>query len=178
METGMIVITTILIVICTLPFILLNGSSKKKTKQLKKALEIGVSQNNGTLTDYVIINDFAIGLDSVAKQIYYYKKTPEAVCLQTVDLNKIKTCEVKKETKRLRNKKSNYETIQRIALEFTSIKNNGIEEFEFYDYDDSSQPNGELVLADSWRKKVNDLLNKDSMNLKEPKIEKAPLQYA
>ncbi|WP_142784047.1 hypothetical protein [Changchengzhania lutea] len=178
METGMIVITTTLIVICILPFILLYGSTKKKIKQLKKALENGISRHNGTLTDYVINNDFAIGLDSAAKQIYYYKKTPEGGYLQKVDLNKIKSCEVKKETRRLRNSKSNHETIQRIALEFTSIANNVIEQFEFYDYNDSSQPNGELAQADSWMKKVNDLLTKDSTNLKKPKTKKTSLKFA
>ena len=75
METGMIVISTILIVICILPFVLIIGSSKKREKQLKNALDTSISKNNGTLTDYVINNNFVLGLDGNANQIYYYNKT-------------------------------------------------------------------------------------------------------
>ncbi|WP_438711505.1 hypothetical protein ACSTS3_01960 [Aquimarina muelleri] len=178
METGMIVILIILIVICTLPFILINGSTKKKEKQLKKALEISITEDNGILTDYVINYNFALGLDSNAKQIYYYKKTLEAEYLQKINLKNIATCEIKKDTKQIRNGKLNYERIQSIALVFTFKKNNLIDQFKVYDYDDSPQLSGELALADTWKKKVIDLLTKDSTNLKDPKIEKTSLKFA
>lgn len=175
MGTGMIVTTTILIVICTLPFILIIGSTKKKEKQLKKALEAAISKNNGTLTDCSINNNFALGLDSSAKQVYYYKKTPETEFLQKIDLNTVKTCEITKETKRIRNGKSNYEEIQRVALLFTSKKDKLVEQFELFNYNDSSQLNGELALADTWKKKVIDLLN---TNLEEHKIQETNVEFA
>ncbi|MFT5437548.1 MAG: hypothetical protein ACI840_002202 [Ulvibacter sp.] len=175
METGMIVTTTILIVICTVPFILIIGSTKKKEKQIKNALKAGVAKNNGTLTDCSININFALGLDSKAKQIYYYKKTPEVEFLQKINLNTVKTCEITKDTKRIRNGKSNYEKICRVALLFTSKKGQVIEQFELFNYDDSSQLSGELALADTWKKKVIDLL---ATNLEEHKIQEAPLEFA
>jgi hypothetical protein len=175
METGMIVTTTILIVICTVPFILIIGSTKKKEKQIKNALKAGVAKNNGTLTDCSININFALGLDSKAKQIYYYKKTPEVEFLQKINLNTVKTCEITKDTKRIRNGKSNYEKICRVALLFTSKKGQVIEQFELFNYDDSSQLSGELALADTWKKKVIDLL---ATNLEVHKIQEAPLEFA
>jgi hypothetical protein len=174
METGMIVTTTILIVICTVPFILIIGSTKKKEKQIKNALKAGVAKNNGTLTDCSININFALGLDSKAKQIYYYKKTPEVEFLQKINLNTVKTCEITKDTKRIRNGKSNYEKICRVALLFTSKKGQVIEQFELFNYDDSSQLSGELALADTWKKKVIDLL---ATNLEEHKIQEAPVEF-
>jgi hypothetical protein len=175
MGTGMIVTTTILIVICTLPFILIIGSTKKKEKQLKKTLEARVAENNGALSECSINNNFAIGLDSKSKQIYYYKKTPEAEFFQNIDLNTVKTCEITKETKGRRNGKSNYDEIQKVALMFTSKNGKLAEQFELFNYDDSSQLSGELVLADAWKKKVNDLLN---TNLEQHKIKEASLEFA
>ncbi|QHI36161.1 hypothetical protein IMCC3317_15200 [Kordia antarctica] len=178
METGIVVIVTILIVICTLPFILISGSTKKREKELKKGLETSISDNNGTLTEYVINNNFALGLDSNAQQIYYYKKTPKAEYIQIVNLTYISACEVKKVAKRIGKVKSKYELIQSIALEFTFTKNNAIEEFEFYDYNDTTQLNGELALADTWKKKVIDLLTKDAISLEDSKTQKTALKFA
>jgi hypothetical protein len=175
METGMIVTTTILIVICTLPFILIIGSTKKKEKQLKNALKAGIAQNNGTLTECSINNNFALGLDSKSKQIYYYKKTPELEFLQKIDLTTVKTCEITKDTKLIRNGKSNYEEIHKVALLFTSTKGKVAEQFELFNYDDSSQLSGELALAEAWKKKVNDLL---TTNLEEQEIQEATFQFA
>lgn len=175
METGMIVTAIVLIVLCTLPFILIIGGAKKKEKQFKNALKASISENNGTLTECSINNNFALGLDSNSMQIYYYKKTPELEFLQKIDLTTIKTCEITKDTKRIRNGKSNYEEIHKIALLFTSKRGKVAEQFELFNYDDSSQLSGELALADTWKKKVNDLL---TTNLEEQEIQEATFQYA
>ena len=174
----MIVITTILIVICTLPIILISRSTRKKEKQLKKSLETSVSKNNGKLTDYVINNNFALGLDSNANQIYYYKKTQETEYFQKANLNEIKSCEVKKNTKRIKEGKSNYELIQRISLIFTASEDTIVEQFELYDYDENSQLNGEIALADNWKQKVSDLLSQNTTILEVNKISQAKVNFA
>lgn len=161
MEMGTIVISTILIVICMLPFVLISGSAKKRKNQLKKALDTSISRNNGTLTDYEIHYNFAIGLDNKNKQIYYYRKTPEIEYHQEVNLKEIISCEVKKDSKRIKNGKSNYELIQRIALVFTSKHGTIIEQFEFFNEDVSTQLNGEIALAATWSQKVSHLLSEN-----------------
>lgn len=178
METGTIIISTILIVICILPFILISRSTRKKEKQLKKLLESSVSKNNGKLTDYVINNNFALGLDSNAKQIYYYKKTQETEYFQKVNLNEIKSCEVKKNTKRIKEGKSNYELIQRVSLMFTNAEGTIVEQFELYDDDGNSQLNGEIALADNWKQKVGDLLSQNNTILEANKISQSKLDFA
>lgn len=173
METGMIVISTLLIALCALPFVLISGSTKKREKQLIKNLETKVSNNNGILTDYAINYDFALGIDSAAKQIYYYKKSQETEYFKKVNLNEIKSCEVVKDKKRIKNGKSNYELIQRIALVFTSKQGHVVEQFELYDYDNSSQLNGEIALADSWKQKISDLLAENNTIIETHKITEA-----
>lgn len=158
METGMIFTTTILITLCMLPFILIYGSTKQKEKQLKNKLLDAITKENGILTDFAINTDFAIGLDRNAERIYFYKATSEKDCIQILNLNKVSACEIKKETKRIRNGKSYYEIIQNIALVFIAANQKVVSEFELYDYDKNSQLNGEIALADIWKKKVIDLL--------------------
>lgn len=102
METGMIVISTLLITICTLPFILVYGSTKKRERLLKKALEALIKKDNGHLTDYVVSNPFALGFDTMTRHIYFYKKNQEETHFQKINLNEVKACEIQKEKKHIK----------------------------------------------------------------------------
>ncbi|MGJ8666616.1 MAG: hypothetical protein ACSHW7_09640 [Patiriisocius sp.] len=158
METGMIVIAIILVLVCTMPFILIKSNTKKRERQLKKALVNAISKDNGTLSDYVINYNSAIGIDSSNNQIYYYSKAEDSERLQKVNLNDVKFCDVEKVTKRIKSGKSEYESIQRIALVFTSQNNAILDSFEFYNNDDGSLLTEEIALAETWKKKVNEYL--------------------
>jgi hypothetical protein len=178
MEIGMIVTSTILIALCVLPFILIYGSTKQKEKQLKTGLLKAITKNNGTLSDYDTNVDFAIGLDRKANQIYFYTKSSETDYTKTVNLNDLDVCEVKKATKRIRNGKSNSELIENITLVFTNANGKVIDEFEIYDYDKSSQISTEITLADTWKKKVNELLLKNTKIIELKKDKKIDLSLA
>lgn len=178
METGMIVITTILLSICTLPFIFIIGSKLKRENRLKNGLNAAIAEDNGSLSDYTINNNFILGLDSKAKQFYCYKNTKEAESLQKINLHNIKSCEVIKESKRVKNGKSSYDLILKVALEFTSKTDSAKEEFLLYDDDESAQLNGEQLLAATWKNKVMDLLAEDATNPAEERSVKRVLQFA
>ncbi|WAC02761.1 hypothetical protein N7U66_03575 [Lacinutrix neustonica] len=178
METGMIVISTLLITLCALPFILVYGSTKKKEILLKMGLEALIKKDNGHLTDYVVSYPFALGFDRTTKHIYFYKKNQEEVLFQKVKLNEVKACEVQKEKKHIKNGKQNNEIVQSVALVFTYTKGNTVEQFKLYDFDDSSQPNGEMDLAVAWKQKIEVLLSENVSALVESKTENRPPELA
>lgn len=157
MDTGMIILTSLLIAVCIIPFVLIGNGTKKREKQLTDTLKDQVFKNRSTLTDYVIHNNYALGIDSL-NHLYYYHKTNEKEQLQEVKINEIKSCEVKKDTTRVKNEKSSYELVQRVALVFTSINGSKIEPIELYNEDESTQLNGEIALANTWKQKVNEIL--------------------
>ncbi|GEQ85808.1 hypothetical protein ULMS_13160 [Patiriisocius marinistellae] len=159
METGMIVIFIILLLVCTLPFILITRNTKKREKQLKAALIAKISKNNGALLEFEINNNAIIGLDN-KNQLYYYSNTQEQEHLQSINLNDVKSCKVVKDTKRVKSGKSEYELAQRIALIFSFQRDGITEKFEIYNNDDSSQLDGEIALAEKWEQKVTALLSK------------------
>lgn len=160
METGMIIISTLLIGLCALPFVLLLNSAKRKAKQIKKGIKKAIAKDNGKLTDYVIHNNFAIGLDGLAKHVYFYKKTTDEDYFKSINCNETSTCTIKKETKQIKSNTKNYELIQSLALVFTYHKNATIEEFELFNCAESAQLTGEIALAELWRKKVMNLISK------------------
>ncbi|MEO9952193.1 MAG: hypothetical protein ABJF08_00320 [Nonlabens sp.] len=157
MNSGMIITIVILLTVCITPFVLINSRTKQKEKHLKKTLQQHILKNRATLVDYVIHNDFALGLDSLNK-IYRYQKTNDKELLQEIDLNYIKSCEVKKDTNRIKNDSSSYEVVQRIALVFTTKNGSKVEQFELYNENKSSQLNGEIALAATWKQKASNLL--------------------
>ncbi len=157
MDTGMIMVIAILLIVCITPFVIISSTTKKREKHLKETLQQHIAKNRATLVDYAVHNDFALGLDSLNK-IYCYHKTKDKELFQQIDLNDIKSCEVKKNTNRIKNDSSSYEVVQRVALVFTPRQGSKIEEFELYNEDISSQLNGEIALATTWKKKVSNLL--------------------
>ena len=155
METGMIVTTTILIALCASPFFLIGYSTKKRENQLKKELKSIIAPLNGAISEFDIINDFIIGLDSTSHKIYFYKKAESDPFFQEINLNNVRSCEIEKSTNRIKKGKSFSNEIQNIALLFTLKNKDSLDRIELYDYNKSTQINGEIALADKWNKKIN-----------------------
>ncbi len=168
METGMIIIATVLFAIILVPIILLILSTKKQTRTLYKGLTTAVSQNNGVLSEHKEERNFALGLDAQNKFIYYYKNIKGEEITQFVDLLNVTSCEVEKRTKRVKSDKGNYEIVESVALLFYKAQGHLLDKIELYNDEDSMQLNGELVVAEDYKRKVMALLS-NAMNISEEK---------
>lgn len=168
MESGMIFISITLITICALPFILMNISAKKHEKILKSALQTAITKKNGQLTDYEIHNNYALGIDAIAQQLYFYKKTKDNSLLKTINLHQVKACEIKKDLHNTIHNKASYEITQRLKLSFIATGNGNTQEIELFNYDESTQLNGEIALAERWKAKVDVLLSDNSSSYSSP----------
>ena len=171
METGMIIIATVLFAIILVPIILLILSTKKQTRTLYSGLATAVSQNKGVLSEHKEERNFAIGLDAQNKFIYYFKKSKGEEITQFIDLSKITSCEVEKKTKRVKSDKGNYEIVENVALLFNKAHGQLLDKIEIYNDDDNIQLNGELVVANSYKEKVMSLLS-NPIKISEEKINK------
>ncbi|KEZ94550.1 hypothetical protein IL45_01305 [Nonlabens ulvanivorans] len=159
METSKVIISITLIIICVLPFLIINGKAKKRAQLIKSTLETKIQKDNKILGDYEVHNSFAIGIDSNNSLIYFYIKKSEMEQFKKIKLTQISTCQVVKVTKRITNGKSNYELIERVKLVFYNSKNSEEEQFELYNDEDNSQLDGEIALAHSWKQKLDEILH-------------------
>lgn len=165
METGMIIIATVLFAIILVPTILLIKNTKKHSKRLLNGLNAAAAQKNGTISEHLEARHFALGLDTQNKALYFFKKTEEDEITQIVDLNSVASCAVEKRTKRIKTDKTGYEIVESVALLFTQAKGHEFEKLELYNDKDNFQLNGELVVAETYKKKVMALLSQPAKTL-------------
>jgi len=154
MEIGVLIITAILVTIVILPFIAMARGSRKKQNDLYTHLESFAVPHKGHVTEYDTLNNFAIGMDSQTKHVYFYKKTPKAEIHQDIDLGKIRSCSVEKKMHSTRNGKNTSEVLDGIRLAFSPAGGALPEFFELFDADENFQVSGELDIADKWRNKI------------------------
>lgn len=150
METGIAIITAIIIAVVIVPIALMQIGTNKKSKQLLHTLEAMASQHKGRITDHDTHKNFAIGFDQMANHIYFYKKTPEREMVQDIDLNKIRTCEIVRQTTKARKEKQTYEVLEKLQLAFVPMDGKTVEHIELYDAQESFQLSGELDIATKW----------------------------
>jgi len=153
METGMIVIAAVLTATVAVPTYLSLQSTKKQSKTLYNGLKASVSKENGVLSHHVEQKNFALGIDSTNNKFFFYKRTGDQEVSKTIDRTTVKTCEIVKTTRRVKDKKSSREVIELIALSFNnSVKS---EHIELYNENESFMVQGELEIAEEWKKIIN-----------------------
>ncbi len=150
METGIAIVTAIIIAIVIIPIALMQIGTKKRNKQLLNKLEAMASQNKGKITDYDTHKTFAIGFDHLANHVYFYKNTPDAEITQDIDLKKIRNCEIVRQTTRARNGKQTNEVLEKLLLAFKPYNGGATQHIELYDAEESFQLSGELDIATKW----------------------------
>lgn len=158
METGLFIIDAIIIAIVILPFALfINGRAKRK-KQLRKAIETEAAQHNCKLTKLEMYNNFALGVDTDAQKLFFYKATTDVVFAKVVDLKSVAVCKIIKETKRVKNKSKHYDVIDKLQLSLINHNRDDVTYLEFYNNDDEVTLSDELSVAQKWQDYLNELL--------------------
>ncbi len=154
METGVLIITAILVTIVILPFIAMARGNRKKQKDLYTHLERFAVLHKGHVTEYDTLKNFAIGIDIQTKHLYFYKKTPKSEICRDIDLQKVRGCTIDKQAHNFKDGKSTNQILDTVRLVFLPAGGAVSEFLELFNADENFQVNGELELADKWRKKI------------------------
>jgi len=159
MDSGTIIVGTISIALCGVPFALMIRGTKMKKKYLLQSVLAIANNHNCKISQLEVTEEFAIGLDDKENQLFFFRKTSEDEQSQHINLSEIKSCKVIKMGQHFNNKDERDKTIDKLELQFSFLdKNNPDNLLVFYNADESAQPNGEIVIIEKWAKIVNDKL--------------------
>ena len=159
MDTATTITAIIIILICIIPFILINRHSRNKEKPFLEALSGLAQKNNYTVSQHDIWSNTAIGIDEAANIVFFTKKVKDIQMGQQLALAEIKKCRVMITNSIASNKEdSNFKEVDTLCLAFThKEKSNEEIVLEFYNADiNRSGLTGELQLAERWCKIAND----------------------
>ena len=97
MNLGTAITGAIFIAIFMLPFIFMLQGRKKKEKQLLQSISTVANNQNCKISKYELCEEFAIGLDETANQLFFLKRTEDQEIAQFVNLSEIKSYQSFKE---------------------------------------------------------------------------------
>jgi len=148
MDSGTIIFSAVLIILCVVPFILIHRTKVNSQKKLIKSLKILAKSHNSEISKYEICGNVIIGLDNNSENVFYYKKFKENEIGKHVSLQNVKSCKVEQTQ---RSGDGVHKFTDKIVLHFEP-KNKllPVDSFEFYNAEESLQMNGELQDVERW----------------------------
>ena len=159
MDTGSAIIAAVVVIICTMPFIVMHYNMVKKDNKMLRLLKEMAERQKCKIIQSEFCGDFVIGLDEGGHFVFFVKQKQDKVISAFVDLSEIQTCQPIKNTRLVKTNGGTSVIIERMELCFIPIKKNKAEaKFEIYDEDLNIQLSGELQLLDKWSEQINDLL--------------------
>lgn len=153
MELGTTIIAFVIILICIIPFILMNAKNRRIEKELVNELNNFVNKNNGTITQKEVLTNLAIGIDEKINTLFLVKKTIKDTVYQSVNLAEMKKSLV------VKNRKSDSRStiIETIELAFFYLDSNKPEEYLglYAIYENNLNVVHEFELANKWSALIN-----------------------
>lgn len=143
MNTELVIVTIVLITICTLPFYLMSRKNIRKKKQNLKNLSGFAAKNACDVTRSDLWSDSAIGIDRFNQMLLYSNNAADAGAYNIVGLIGIRNCAVTKS-------ENANGRIKKLGLQI-SFANNPDVHIEFYNEDRQRALNHELELVNKWR---------------------------
>jgi hypothetical protein len=159
MDLGSTIIGVVIIIICALPFIMINRSRKKREKQFLQSLSKIAAYNNCKIDQHEIFGYFSIGIDETKKNVFFSRQTKDKMEEQSIDLNEIQNCKVINTSRTFKNNNGNQRVIDKLELSFIpTAKNTSEITLEFFNADESLQYSGELQSIEKWSELINSQL--------------------
>jgi hypothetical protein len=156
---GTTLVGLIVIIICSVPFVIMQYKSSKKESDMLKLLNDIAKQHNCKISQHEFCGDFVFGLDEIRNCIFFYKQNEEKAISKYVDLFQVRNCLVLKKTKTDKNNIGNLSIVERIELSFLPTNKDQLEvRFELFDKETNMQLSGELQFVEKWTKLINERL--------------------
>lgn len=159
MDLGNTVTGIILVAICVVPVVIVEHNRKKRERKTLQSLINIANQQNCKVSKHEICGDFVIGIDESKKNVFFSKQTKDEVINQFVNLAEIKNCIVQNATRRIVNKDSTTNVVDKLELNFIPLDKSKNEiTMEFFNSEINTQLNGELQSFERWSKLINSYL--------------------
>ncbi|CAM1333524.1 hypothetical protein [Tenacibaculum aestuariivivum] len=114
MNLGSTIVGVIIIIICIVPFILMNRSRKKRENKMLISLKKIAEEHKGKINQHEFCGDFVIGIDENKNFVFFFKQKKEKAISQFVDLSEIEICKALKSTRTFKN----LNIIERVELSY------------------------------------------------------------
>lgn len=142
-----------LVALCIVPVLYFHFAQKAKRNQFIAEFMNLASQHQVKITQHEVWSHFcAIGLDTSANKLFYYKKRGDNVQQLLINLSEVEKCSLIN----LKKMQNEDEVIDRLALAFSYRNPRAAEKtLDFFSKEDYLALNGELQLVEKWKTIVN-----------------------
>lgn len=154
-DFGTLLVGSITVAVCAIPFVLTIGGRKKREKQLMRSLTAMAERHNCQVGQHEFCGNYALGMDEAGRFVFFHKQVKQQMEERAIDLLDIKACK----PTNIGRKVAGDRVVERLGLEFVPADTKKPEIFlELYNNDHSFQLSGELQSMERWAKLVNDSL--------------------
>ncbi len=156
-DTGTIVTAVFFLLLCTVPFILLNLSHRKKVKQNLLLLKREAGKYNLKVSTFNTWGNTSIGMDEKARVVFFTKKTPDGDTALQITLDEVEKCRIANIKRTESDGDHHYSLTEKLELIFeTRNKKKKEEALPFFDIQcDGGMLTGELQMAEKWCSIIN-----------------------
>jgi lipopolysaccharide export LptBFGC system permease protein LptF len=157
MDLGTIVISLVIIIICSAPFVIMSIKNSKKEKRMLQNLVDIAAQKNNRINLHELWNNSIIGMDSINATVFYARNIKDKEISQQINLAEVEKCRVINSSRTLSNKNGNFTIVDKLELGFLfQDKNKNEAKLEFYNTDyDSLTLSSEFQSVQKWCKIFN-----------------------
>jgi len=162
MDLGTAITAGIMILICAIPFILINRSRKRKKRKLLLLVNQLADKSNSTISKFEIWQNSIIGLDPKNNLLFFGKILKDGITEQfQIDLNRIKSCALKSNYRIVNSHEMNQKIIDKIEMSFVSDDlKKPAHKITFFDSNDNFQLSGEVQMSQKWERLISNQLIK------------------
>jgi len=158
MNLVQIVPGIILALLCIIPFVMMNNSTKKVKQKYLKLLNDLAQKSNTLVSEYDNWLNTAIGINEEKSELFFIKQTKENNNEQAIKINQITKTKISKITKTFDNNDKKMVIVEQVNL-VISTKDLPEIVLPFYNHKtDSLSLSFELQLAEKWNKTINELI--------------------
>jgi len=156
-DTGTILTAVFFLLLCTVPFILMNISHRKKVKQNLLLLNREADKFNLAVTTFNTWGNTSIGMDEKANVVFFTKKTADGDMAHQVALAEAEKCRIANIKRTESDGDHHYSITEKLELVFeTRDKKRSGEALPFFDIQyDGGMLTGELQMAEKWCNIIN-----------------------
>ncbi|BDD06779.1 hypothetical protein [Aureibacter tunicatorum] len=156
MDLEVIIIGSITIAICAIPFVLYYLNNSKNERIMIDTLKNFARENKIELTQHEICGKYIIGLDEPKLKLCFISRNENEFTKQFIELNDFKSSEIIRISIKSRD---NYSVLNQLHLVFKSHKHEHSDiSIEFFNTKHANQLSGELQSIEEWNIKINNLL--------------------
>lgn len=156
MDLGTIIIGSVGVAACAMPFVITNRNKKKKEKQLLTMLKDLAKKHNSEITQHEILGYYAIGVDENKKSVSFLLRSEAEITPQFVNLATIKKCEISNVYKETGNHGKQLDQLNLRLSNNDKSKPDIV--LEFFNAEVSYQLSDEFDSLEKWNRMINNLL--------------------